>query len=96
MYLKTHIDASELTIKTTEDIVRNFSNIKIISKSHSINKILEIADLIITAYGTCATEFPYFGIPVICTDVNKFSSLNLYTLKGEKLHKLLLQRDLRN
>ena len=65
-------------------------------KNSSINEILKITDLIITAYGTCATEFPYLGIPVICTDVNKFSSFKfIYTLKkGEKLHKLLLQKDL--
>ena len=95
-FLKTHIDASDLTIKTTADIVKNFPNIKIMPKNTSINKILKMADLIITAYGTCATEFPYFGIPVICTDVNKFSSFKfIYTLKKrEKLHKILLQRDL--
>ena len=81
-YLKTHIDASDLTIKITEEIANKFLNIKIMPKNSSINEILKITDLIITAYGTCATEFPYLGIPVICTDVNKFSSFKfIYTLK---------------
>ncbi len=96
-YLKTHIDASELTIKQTNEFVNlNQPKINLLNKDTKINQILRLADLVVTAYGTCSTELPYLGLPVICTDINPFSSFDfIYTLKkDEELSDVILNKKL--
>jgi hypothetical protein len=77
-YVKIHPDARGGMPKLILDLAEQSNNWQVISTATSHYEIFDLGiDLVLTVHGTIATEYPYFGIPVMnATTHNPYSTFD--------------------